>query len=89
MFTYGCSLWSRHAGKQIKIFFFFTKCFIFIDVILILNFYALINYLIFIKLVNPLQFLHKPQFGKLLRNVIFTVLLVVNNNEWNIFSYSL
>ncbi len=49
-----------HAGKQN--ISFFSKCFILIYVILklvnlILHFFDLINYSLFIKLTNPLQFL--------------------------------
>ncbi len=47
----------------------------------------LINYLFFIILTNPLQFLYEPKFGKPWHNVMFNARYVVNYN--NIFSYSL
>ncbi len=52
---------------------FLVSVFILIDAIWnlhICTFYDLINYSIFIKLTNPLQFLYEPQFWETLRNVM-------------------
>ncbi len=61
--THVSSTW--HAGKQITYLIFFSKCFIIIIVILKLLLFIFLNEL-FIKLTNPRQFLHEPQFGETL-----------------------